>query len=159
MKEAIFYNLQIFSLILWGISYVNLCSVKFMQSWNSAQQQRLKKPIRGSWLIQTLSGLRSLLLDWDRFLLHTCDTVKTRNVFTSLFIEKRFQPDIVSVNVSDRNEVVLYRLHHPLVAAECSLTACVRVDQPWTTQPRPLCLQGVAWESGERPCTLWGCSF
>lgn len=46
MKEAIFYNLQIFSLILGGISYVNLCSVKFMRCWNSAQQQLPAEPYR-----------------------------------------------------------------------------------------------------------------
>lgn len=162
MKEAIFYNLQIFSLILWGISYVNLCSVKFMQSWNSTQQQRLTEPIRGSWLIRTLSGFRSPPPRGPCSWIGTgfyciLNTVKTQNVFTNLFIEKKFQVDIVSMNVSDRNEVVLYHLHHPLVAAECSLTACI--GQPWKTQPRPLCLQGVAWESGELPCSLWGCSF
>ena len=56
-------------------------------------------------------------------LLHRCDIVKAQNVLPINSSKNFF--NLTFVNVSDRNEVVLYRLWPPLVAAECSLTTCV----------------------------------
>ena len=101
-----------------------------MQSWNSAQQQRLTEPIlEADWYGPCLASgaLQPEVLApglGEVFIAYLWYSKNTK-CFYQFVHWKKFQLDIVFVNVSERNEVVLYHLRHPLVAAECSLAAWV----------------------------------
>ena len=114
-----------------------------MQSWNSAQQQRLTEPIlEADWYGPCLASgaLQPEVLapGLGEVLLHTCDTVKTQNVFTSLFIEKDFNLTLC----------LWMSLREMRWSCTTSATSWVQfgsmgIDQPWKTQPQPLCLQDL----------------
>lgn len=103
---------------------LNLCIVE-IQPNSSDLQNRYRDDKRTCRWKLTDTDLQPKFLRpvFGQILLHSCDTVKTQNVLPINSSKKFFT--VTFVNISDRNEVVLYRLWPPLGAAECSLTACV----------------------------------
>lgn len=117
---------------------LNLCRVEIQPNSSDLQNLYWKLTDMDPVWPQEPSSQRSLLLDWERFLLHTCDTVKTQNVFTNLFIEKDFNLTLC----------LWMSLREMRWSCTTSATSWVQfgsmgIDQPWKTQPQPLCLQDL----------------